>query len=255
MRALVILVSLAVSSLTLLGQASETKPAFDVASVKLNQHFVGPDDNNRISYVPDGISGKHVTLRRLLAEAYQLQLKQIEGPAWLDVNEYDFEAKSSASSTREQRILMLRSLLADRFQVKEHSETRDMRVYELVAARAGVKIHPVREAEQSAAQGGFHFHGDMREFADLLAFQVSIPASNNPAEPVRASASPTPVLNKTGLAGIYDFSVDLHPELATDGFTLWQRALEEQLGLHIESRKGAVPVLVVEEAVKIPTEN
>jgi uncharacterized protein (TIGR03435 family) len=82
-----------------------------------------------------------------------------------------------------------------------------------------------------------------------------MPAMDNPGEPVRASQSQVPVLDKTGLAGIFDFNVDIRPELGTDGFTSWQRALQDQLGLRIESRKGNVPVVVVDEASKIPTEN
>jgi uncharacterized protein (TIGR03435 family) len=67
--------------------------------------------------------------------------------------------------------------------------------------------------------------------------------------------SPIAVLDKTGLPGIFDFSVDIHPELGTDMFTSWQRVLEDQLGLRIESRKGNLAVLVVDEAARIPTEN
>jgi uncharacterized protein (TIGR03435 family) len=63
------------------------------------------------------------------------------------------------------------------------------------------------------------------------------------------------VLNETGLEGIYDFNVDMRPELGTDVFTLWQRALNDQLCLRIESRKGNVPVLVVDDASRMPTEN
>jgi uncharacterized protein (TIGR03435 family) len=63
------------------------------------------------------------------------------------------------------------------------------------------------------------------------------------------------VLDKTGLSGIFDFNVDIHPELGTDMFTAWERALEDQLGLRIESRKGDVAALVVDEAAKVPTEN
>jgi uncharacterized protein (TIGR03435 family) len=96
------------------------------------------------------------------------------------------------------------------------------------------------------AGAGFHFHGDLRQFADLLAVQLSIPAPENPAEPARASASPISVLDKTGLPGIFDFNVDMHPELGTDMFTSWQRALEDQLGLRIESRKDNVTVLVAQ---------
>jgi uncharacterized protein (TIGR03435 family) len=130
-----------------------------------------------------------------------------------------------------------------------------MRVYELVVGKSGPKIKPWNGGEIARNGGGFHFRGDLRQFADLLAVQLSIPAPENPSEPARASASQVPVLDKTGLQGVYDFSVGIRPELGTDMFTAWQRALEYQLGLRIESRKGDVAVLVVDGASKIPTEN
>jgi uncharacterized protein (TIGR03435 family) len=255
MRALSILIPFALSSSVAVGQALTTVPAYDVASVKPSQHLVGPDYNNQLSYSPTGIIARNVTLKRLVAEAYQLQLNQVLGPSWLDKNEYDIDARSAAVGTREQHALMLRSLLAERFKLTQHSEMREMRVYELVIGKSGAKIRPISDGENPTARAGFHFHGDLRRFADLLAVQLSIPASDNPAEPVRASASPIPVLDKTGLPGIFDFSVDIHPELGTDMFTSWQRALEDQLGLRIEGRKGNVAVLVVDEAARIPTEN
>jgi len=150
---------------------------------------------------------------------------------------------------------MLRSLVAERFKLTQHNEMREMRVYELVIAKSGAKIRPISDGENPTAPAGFHFHGDLRQFADLLTVQLSIPAPVNPAEPARASGSPILVLDKTGLPGIFDFSVDIHPELGTDMFTSWQRALEDQLGLRIEGRKGNVTVLVVDEAERIPTEN
>jgi uncharacterized protein (TIGR03435 family) len=182
-------------------------------------------------------------------------MNQVIGPGWLDQNEYDIEARAEGAGTREQMAPMLRSLVAERFNLKQHTEMREMRVYDLVVDNAGPKIRPLNGGETVNAGAGFHFHGDMRQFADLLAVQLSIPASNNPTEPVRASVSPIPVVDKTGLRGVFDFSVDMHPELGTDMFTSWRRALEEQLGLRIESRKGTVAVLVVDEAARIPTEN
>ncbi len=249
------LVCLELSGALASGQVSTTKPAFDVASVRPSQHVVGPDYNNQLTYSPTGIRGRNVTLQRLIAEAYQLQLNQVLGPSWLDKNEYDVDARSAGVGTREEHALMLRSLVAERFKLKEHSEMREMRVYELVTGKSGSKIRPISDGETSTAGAGFHFHGDLRQFADLLAVQLSIPASDNPAEPARASTSPISVLDKTGLPGIFDFSVDIHPELGTDMFTSWQRALEDQLGLRIESRKGNVAVFVVDEAARTPTEN
>jgi uncharacterized protein (TIGR03435 family) len=255
MLALSFLVCLALSGSFAAGEASPTKPVFDVASVKPSQHVVGPDHNNQLTYSPTGIRGRNVTLQRLIAEAYQLQLNQVLGPSWLDKNEYDIDARSAGVGTREEHALMLQSLVDERFKLQEHREMREMRVYELVTSKSGSKIRPISDGETPSAEAGFHFHGDLRQFADLLAVQLSIPASDNPAEPARASTTPISVLDKTGLPGIFDFSVDLHPELGTDMFASWQRVLGDQLGLRIESRKENVAVFVVDEAAKIPTEN
>jgi uncharacterized protein (TIGR03435 family) len=151
--------------------------------------------------------------------------------------------------------MMLRGLLAARFKLKEHSDTREMRVYALVVGNSGAKIHPLKEGETVKPEAGFHFHGDLRQFADLLAVQLSIPASENPTVPSRASGLPIPVLDETGLQGIYDFSVNMRPEMGTDMLTAWQRVLEDQLGLRIESRKANVAVVIVDEAAKVPTED
>ena len=87
MRALSILISFALSSAVAVGQVSTTAPEFDVASVKPSQHLVGPDYNNQLSYAPTGITGRNVTLKRLVAEAYQLQLNQVLGQAgWTRTN-------------------------------------------------------------------------------------------------------------------------------------------------------------------------
>jgi uncharacterized protein (TIGR03435 family) len=255
MCGLPIVVALAQRGSLAYGQSLTTVPVFDVASVKASQHPVGPDYNNQITYSANGMTGRNITLRRLLAEAYHLQQNLVLGPNWLDQNEYEVDARAAGPVTREQMDLMLRGLVADRFKLAQHSEEREMRVNELVVGSAGAKIHPVDGGEAVKAGGGFHFHGDMRQFADLLAVQLSIPAAENPNEPVRASGAPTPVVDKTGLAGVFDFSEEMRPELGTDMFAAWQRVLQEQLGLRIESRKGKVGVLVVDDAVKIPTEN
>jgi len=230
------------------------KPAFDVASVRPSAQIVGPDYNNQVQWTAEGFTGRNTTLRRLVADAWNLQLDQVIGPTWIDRNEYDIEARTPKGSTKEQRMLMLQSLLAERFSLKEHSEARTMRVYELTVGKNGPKIKPAAEGE-SHAGAGFHFHGQMQQFADLLAVQFSIPAAENPNVPVRAGGPAIPVLDKTGLGGVYDFSVDVHPEMGTDAFTSWQRVLDEQLGLKIESQKADVEVHVVDEATPMPSPN
>jgi len=238
----------------MVGWCQGTKPAFDVASVRPSAQTVGPDYNNQIHWTAEGFTAKNATLRRLAADAWNLQLDQILGPSWLDRAEYDIQARSPGSVTDEQKMLMLQGLLAERFNWKQHSETRSMRVYELTVGKNGPKIKPGAEGEPPAG-AGFHFHGSMRQLADLLAVQFSIPAAVNPSVPVMAGGPATPVLDRTGLAGIYDFSVDIHPEPGTDAFTSWQRVLDEQLGLKIESRKADVEVRVIDDVIRTPNAN
>ncbi|HMG84122.1 MAG TPA: TIGR03435 family protein [Terracidiphilus sp.] len=236
-------------------QSPPPASSFEAASVRPSQHEVGPDYNNQITYSPAGFNGKNVTLKRLIAEAWNCQLNQVSGPPWLDHNEYDIAARAFEGATREQMQPMLRALLVDRFGLKQHSESKLMRVYELEIVKNGPKIKPVQDASASSSGPGLRFRGGMRQFADLLAIQFTIPAPENPGVPVKAGGPAIPVLDKTGLQGIYDFSVELPPELGTDIFTAWKRALEDQLGLKIESRMDHVAVVVVDDATRIPAAN
>lgn len=246
--------SLAGLSSVAAGQGPKTL-AFEIASVKPSQRRIGADYNNQFALSSSGITARNATLRRLVSEAYGLQLRQVLGPGWLDQNEYDIEARTGGPAAREELDLMLRTLLAERFNLKQHGETREMRAYDLVADKAGPKIHPMKSGETANGGEGFHFHRDMRQFADFLADQFSIPALDDPSQPGRGGGPAIPVLDKTGLQGIYDFIAGLRLELGTDSFTLWQRALREQLGLGIESRRRPVEVVVVDGAAKIPTAN
>src|SRR3984957_20918807 len=114
MPALCFLISFVLSGLVAVGQASSTAPAFDVASVKPSQHLVGPDYNNQLSYSPTGIIARNVTLKRLVAEAYQLQLNQVSGPSWLDKDEYDIDAKSAVAAPRKNKRRSFRGRLSER---------------------------------------------------------------------------------------------------------------------------------------------
>lgn len=230
-------------------------PAFEVASVKPSQQTVGPDYNNHIAISHSAFTAHNATLRRLIAEAYELQSRQISGPAWLDQNEYEIDARASAPARPGAIDLMLRALLSDRFHLKQHTEMREMRIYALVVSPSGPKIHPATATEAATTSGGYHFRGDMRRFADFLAVQFSIPAAVDPAQPSRAGGPMLPVVDKTGLSGDYDFTADIRPELGLDSFTLWRRALREQLGLDVESTRERVEILVVDEAAKMPAPN
>jgi uncharacterized protein (TIGR03435 family) len=219
--------------------------AFDVASVKVSQRQVGKDDQGEVATGPAGLSGRNVTLKSLIVEAYGLQPHQVfGGPAWLDSSEYDVEAKAGAPASKEQLDLMLRGMLAERFRLAFHREMKELQVYELVTDKNGPRL-------RAAAEGM-----SMRQLANLISIRLTIPAvSNNPSKPSIASGPLVPVLDKTGLEGTYDITVDLRLEPGADSFTLWQRFLQDRLGLKLESRKEKMEVLVVDSAAKTPTSN
>ncbi|MDE3198654.1 MAG: TIGR03435 family protein [Acidobacteriota bacterium] len=212
---------------------------FDVASLKPSPRAVGPDYNNRIVFQPNGIRARNVTPRRLIAEAYGLQLNQVIGPVWLDREEFDLEARTSGTQVAR----MLQTLLAERFGLKAHRETRRQQVYELVVDKDGPKLRP-SETGMTA-----------RRFADLLAVQLTIVIPDDPTRPARATESPVPVLDRTGLTGTYDFRSGIGPEPGGDAFVLWQEALHDRFGLKLIRRKANVEVLVVDAANRIPSGN
>jgi uncharacterized protein (TIGR03435 family) len=250
-RALVSMVLMSSAGLAQIEDAA----AFDIASAKLSEHQVGPDYNNQLVFSPAGLSARNATLRRLVSEAYGVQLRQVIGPNWLDQNEYDIEARAGHSVAREELDRMLRTLLAQRFDLKQHGETREMRVYELVVDRAGPKIQTMNDGGTPKNGGGLRFRGEMHQFADFLSVQLSIPVSDNPSQPAIAGGPMVAVIDKTGLTGTYDFSVDIAPELGSDMLTVWQRALPERLGLRLEARRGQLRVIVIDSAARTPTAN
>ena len=150
---------------------------------------------------------------------------------------------------------MLQRLLAERFHLREHTEQRTMRAYELVVGKGGPKTAPTRNGALATANGGFPFHGGMRQLADLIAVQLTISAPTDPARPATGGGPLPAVLDKTGLEGVYDFTVDIRPEPGADAFTLWQRFVQERLGLKLESRRGLVLVVVVDSADRTPESN
>lgn len=199
-------------------------------------------------------------MQRLIGEAYGLQPYQVAGgPKWLDEDEFEIDARTGGPATAEQVRSMLRTLLAGRFRLSVRREIRELHVYELVVGKHGPKIRPTVDSEDSAAQadgtGWPNFHGDLQQFANLISVQLTIPVVDDPAKPAMASGVPVPVLDKTGLPGTYDIAVDLKPELGSDMFALWQRFLQDELGLKLESRKSNVEVLVVDRAERIPAAN
>jgi uncharacterized protein (TIGR03435 family) len=239
MRALIPSSLLALLSCAAFGQA------FDVASVKISQQQVGRDYEGAISIGRAGIVGRNVTLKSLIAEAYRLQPHRVlGGPGWFDYDQYDVEAKAAGPASADQLLLMLRALLAERFRLALHRETKELQVYQLVADKKGPEIRPSKEGMS------------MRQLANLISIQLTIPPlGDDSSKPSIGSGPLIPVLDKAGLEGTYDIQVELKPEPGVDSFTLWQRFLQDRLGLKLDSRKEQMEVLVIDSAAKTPTSN
>ena len=228
--------------------------SFDVATVKASARVLGRDTISPIAITPTGLTAHNVTLKRLIGQAYGAQPFQIMGgPGWLDSNEYDVEAKVSAGVSREQMNAMLRSLLAERFALKVHTGSVAKQVYELTPGPGGARIHPVKEGE-TPKSGTRVFRGDMQQFANFLGVQLSIPPIEDPTRPSFASGPPVPVLDRSGLDGVFEIPTEFRPEAGADMFTQWQRALRE-LGLRLVVRANKLDAVVVDAASPTPLAN
>jgi uncharacterized protein (TIGR03435 family) len=222
-------------------------PAFEVATIKLAKS----GGNGGITADPGRLSARNVSLKELIFEAYQVPYSQIlGGPAWMGSDMYDVEATSEQPVARDQLRLMLRALLSDRFKLAVHTDKKEMRVYTLRVIRGSNKLQPAVEGAAKPGPGVQRFHGELSRFAGLLAVQLSIPMPTDPGTPSRATGPIVPVLDQTGLAGVYDIEVNLFSDPNADTFTAWQRALREKYGVHLEAQKQPMDGLVVDHAEK-----
>jgi uncharacterized protein (TIGR03435 family) len=233
-------------------------PAFDIVSIKPNRSGSG---SMGIETHSDSYSATNVSLKRLLRDAYDIREDLISGlPGWAENTSFDIKAKvvdpnldELKKLSNEQRRSMLQTFLMDRFQLKVHTETRTLPVYELVVAKGGPKFHEAA-ASNGAADGsktpGMWIHNN-----ELTA--TAIPLTSLAA--MLARQLHRTVLDKTGLSAKYDLDLKWAPEEGQDSspdssspsiFT----ALQEQLGLKLQSSKGSVETLVVDH-VEIPSEN
>ena len=239
--------------------AAPASLAFEVATVEPSNPMAARGKSG-ITVDPGRMSARRVSLKELVFEAYNVPYYQISGgPAWLDSEQYDIDAKAETPATRDQMRLMLRTLLAGRFKLTIHRESKEMRVYALTVAKNGPMIHAIQEEEAAPAKqpplGVQHFHCDMPQFAGLLSIRLSIPLLEDPSTPSRSNGPLIPVVDKTGLRGTYNIDVEVKPEPDGDSITAWQRALQQQLGLKLEAQKAPIEIIVIDHAEKIPARN
>lgn len=188
-------------------------------------------------------------VKLLLRMAFQLQNAQIAGaPAWLDTDRYDIEAKTGRPEkiTRDQMGPLMQSLLAERFQLRFHRETRELTVGALVVAKGGAKLKTKAEGEGSGMNTS---GGSKRSQLTATGTSMELLASyvGNRLDRI--------VVDRTGLTESYDFTLEWAPdETAESSAPSLITALRDQLGLRIEPQKSPVQVLVIDRIAR-PSEN
>jgi len=264
-------------------QSATTRPAFEVASIKRNtSSTVGESIHSQRG---GRFDVQNMTVRYIIWNAYKVSDYQISGgPAWINSERYDIFAKSDGDSSPDDLLLMLRTLLEDRFGLKIHRETREGPVYVMTLAKSGLRMQHAEgtcvprdpnnlPAQVPPGEKRPNYCGNMRRSSHTL---------NGQGTPVGAIAGVTPlgtlsgqlssildrtVIDKTGLTGLFNFGLEWTPspvaappggsaESAStdaDGPSIFV-ALQEQLGLRLESAKGPVEMLVIDR-VERPSEN
>jgi uncharacterized protein (TIGR03435 family) len=240
--------------LLLLAIASATlaQSAFDVASVKEVLDFVPGTLSEKIIANPGTLTMRNVRLRACLKWAYDVNDYQIAAPSWMgapgwggrEVARYDILAKALPDTPIAQMKLMLQGVLAERFKMTAHRETKEMSAYLLTLAKpaAALQHSSDQNAEASSVPGpeGLRFLAyPIADFADFLAAVLH-----------------SPVLIGPGLAGRYDITFKNLPGAnAEEQLLNLTYAVRQQLGLALEKQKAPIKMLIVDSAEKHPTAN
>jgi uncharacterized protein (TIGR03435 family) len=290
--------TLALSSVAIAFGQLEPGPAFEVASVRPSpppapgaRVFFGPPRGGPGTSDPAQITWRAASLLSILTAAYDVQAFQISGPDWAPTTRYDIIAKVPAGATKAQVGVMWQTLLKDRLGVAVHHASKEFQVYELTVAKGGLKI---KETDLPSTAEPFDFAAGSPKFGGNGALDISgtgsvvmvTPTANGATARLAAKGftmpdlaarlgtwTSHPIVDRTGLAGRFDFVLEFTPDMsrlppppgarapvaggdgATDPGSDAAYALEKQLGLKLTRSKATLDVIVVDRAEKTPTEN
>ena len=214
------------------------RPEFEVASVK--PHSSSGGSLNSTTRDPGLLAYTGITVRVLVRQAFGLKVYPLSsGPDALSTDRYDVIAKVSPAASQEQRMLMLQALLAERFKLVVHRETKELPIYALVVGKNGPKFHAV-EDDGSAAETG---SGDGHQ---IKAHHISMKLL---ATTLQGSIGDT-VVDATGLTGLFDLNLDFNVDesKSDEGPTIFEAV--QRIGLKLEARKGPVEVVVIDHVEK-----
>jgi uncharacterized protein (TIGR03435 family) len=192
------------------------------------------------------------TLKFLLEWAYGIQpLRHSGGPSWIDTDRYDIVAKAGDNATDDQMKLMVQTLLADRFKLKLHHESKELPVYFVSVGKTAPRLFPAKDEEAHSLRVAPQMGADQK----IVSYRVlGTRYTLTQLTDLFARRMGSVVVNQTGLNGEFDFSIDLTPdESRRHGFdpTILITAMREQLGLTLTSQKVPVDILVIDGAEKV----
>jgi uncharacterized protein (TIGR03435 family) len=226
--------------------------AFEVASIKLHDPAL---PGSMFHFLPSGaFRVEGATLRSIIMRVYKLRGGQIVGPDWIGKDRFDVNAKAEQPSSLNGLREMVQTMLANRFKLQFHHETKTMNLLVLLVDKPGkLKASEGGDPYEMAtiqAIGPLKFKGVRASMPDLCSFIAGW--TDRPV-----------VLDKTGIEGYYDFTFTFKPEdglfklppgVETPDYPDLYQAVKEQLGLKLESQKGPVEMFVIDHAEK-PKEN
>ncbi|HEX5227329.1 MAG TPA: TIGR03435 family protein [Bryobacteraceae bacterium] len=262
--------------LLLVGSAAAHPPAprpqFDVASIKLNK---SPDARGRLDSKGGRIIALNIPPAGMLLQAFGIKSFQLVGtPTWMTLDRYDIEATADGNPPAETMRLMLQALFEDRFQLKYHRETKEMPVFALVVSKPG-KLH---EAEGDCKPPQRPKPDDppaVRCGSAIISVGRIVGRSVTAASfaDIVSRVTDRLVLDKTNLTGKYDINLEFtrdrarvlpagdaaptgiqSPQAPDPGGPTIFTALQEQLGLKLDSQKAPVDVIIIDH-IERPSEN
>jgi uncharacterized protein (TIGR03435 family) len=295
-------VSLFVSTMTMLAAVVvplAAQPAFEVASIRASDPITDQGVTAGVHIDGAQVHCVLLSLRDYIGWAYKVKDYQIEGPAWMASARFDITAKVPAGATQEQVAAMMGALLAERFGMKMHRESKESPVYGLVVAKGGSKLK-ASPADPPAADGADR--PEAGKTVNVVAqsnatgtvvdlgqgSSVSILYTESRLEgrkvamaglaDVLARFADRPVVDMTGIEGVYDFTLQFTPEdfqtmliraAVVAGAPLPPEALKlldntsgdsafavlETLGLKMEPRKAPLDLVVIDHMEKAPSDN
>jgi uncharacterized protein (TIGR03435 family) len=228
--------------------------AFEVASIKPAPPPTGKGLSVRVSQDKGRITMTNVSLRDVLTHAFNVKVQQLNTPDWMESTRFDITAKLPEGANKDQVPEMLRTMLAERFQLTTHKESKVMPVYALIVAKGGPKL------KEFPGEGGLNTGGSAKGRTMKGKVSMSTLADS------LSGMLDRPVVDMTEIHGSYEVDLAWAPEEtprdpgdskagdAPDGPTVFT-ALQEKMGLKLEARKAPMDIIVVDHAEKVPSEN